>query len=286
MKPSRKRRKVASVLNRQKPQRGRARNLPPWLQRLRRGALVLAALALVAAGMLAKRRYDAIVAATPEGTAWNVTIKVADDTPLVDKQRDEIVKTARRLLGKGTKQELARAAAAIQQLDAYADVHVIRLSAASVAVQVHQRTPLFCIEADRLRFVAASGEVYGQAERERCQSLIVTGLFEPGTRFTLRPDMTVALEAEDRTLVREAIDLSQQTRSKGLALASMSVLRYRGFSIVLAGPGTEVAMGRAPFAPKLEKLEGILQKLAAKQQLAARIELDYQGKAFIKLKKM
>jgi len=45
-------------------------------------------------------------------------------------------------------------------------------------------------------------------------------------------------------------------------------------------------LGQSPFGPHLDRLDKIMAKLKSKNQIAERIELDYQGKAFIKLKKM
>ena len=67
----------------------------------------------------------------------------------------------------------------------------------------------------------------------------------------------------------------------------MSYRRFRGFFVILEAQETRFQVpGRAPFAGKLDKLQGILSKLDAKGEVAQRVELDYQGKAFIKLKKM
>ena len=58
------------------------------------------------------------------------------------------------------------------------------------------------------------------------------------------------------------------------------------FFVVMKDNEAEVALGRPPFAEKLVKLGELINKLSKKGDVASRIELDYQGKAFIKLKKM
>jgi hypothetical protein len=48
---------------------------------------------------------------------------------------------------------------------------------------------------------------------------------------------------------------------------------------------TEIVIGLQPFAYKLKKLQNILDGLRRDGIVASRIELDYEGKAFIKERK-
>jgi hypothetical protein len=278
----------SSVLKRQRPKRGKTKPRPLG-ERLRRGALVTV-VALAAAGAVYGlwRAKRAITQASEEAPpAWQISLKLADDTPLTATAQDEIIGTAAKVLGRGTRRELTRAAEAVQQLGSYADVHVVKLAPNAVAIQVRQRQPVLCIEADRLRLISSTEEVYGQVDTPAaCPGPTVAGLFEPGQHPLMRNDLTLALGDNERSLVHEALELVRVGRDKGFVFSRLEVKKYRGFSVTLAGKDLEIALGRAPFAAKLEKLQGILDKLAQKNEQAVRIELDYQGKAFIKQKKM
>ena len=71
-----------------------------------------------------------------------------------------------------------------------------------------------------------------------------------------------------------------------MGLARMSYRRFRGFFVILEAKETEVSMGRAPFAGKLDKLQGILSKLDAKGKWPSTWNWDNHIMVFIKLKKM
>ena len=75
-------------------------------------------------------------------------------------------------------------------------------------------------------------------------------------------------------------------RDSNHKIKSIEFKRFRGFFVVLQTSETEVALGRSPFSGKLVRLHEILKRLEKTSSTAARIELDYQGKAFIKEKKL
>lgn len=223
--------------------------------------------------------------------AWQITLKSEDAVPLSDAAANQVLATVRKHLGSGSQAELRRAARSAQQTDSYAAVHVMRTGQRAVTVQVRSRVPLFCAEADRLRFVSAEGSLYGTPEGpEICPGPVLRGLFaNDRSRFTMGDDLTVALDETEQSTVREAMELLRLAGVQNLKVIGLESRRYRGFFLTVASSGgheVEVAVGRTPFAPTLAKLSGILDKLSEKGEVAQRVELDYQGKTFIKLKKM
>jgi hypothetical protein len=286
-----------SVLRGQKPKRGkqskadRAKRLKRW------GLTAVIALSFTGGALawrsLSRRSAAAAAASAPRPTDWKVSLKVDGNEPLADRAAEEILTLARQGLGRGRPQDLQKVAAAIQRLDAYSQVHVLKLGPDSAAVQVHLRQAAFCVEADKLRLVSVDGDVYGSVERPEsgasgCPGPILTGLFDAKqqAKLTLESDFTLSLNAEQKAALTEALELWGEAQRRDLQLASLSYRKYRGFFAALSGQDLEIAMGRAPFADKLDRLKGILSKLAQKGEQAARIELDYQGKAFIKLRKL
>lgn len=279
----------SSVLTRQKPKRGRRRPLAQSLKLY--GVVVLSAVVLgaIGFGVFRLKTQGLFVSDRPDKIDWKVTIKAADDQALPSQALEDIVATVKKLAGDGSKRSLNRAAESVQKLDSYAQVSLIKLAPNELAVHVRRRTPAFCVQADRLRFVATDAVVYGTpdpSKADACPGPVLTGVFDDQRRFTVKSDLTLALEGEERQVLREALELFKLSREKKQAFTQVGYRRYRGFFVTLAGSGAEVAVGRAPFAGKLDKLTGILTKLEAKGHVAERIELDYQGKAFIKSKKM
>lgn len=276
----------SSVLKRQKPKRGRKK---PLRERLKFYALIgatVVGIATISYGVYQFKARGVFVADRPDKIDWQVSIKTSDTTALPEKAMEDITATVKKLAGDGSKQSLARAAEAVQKLDAFAQVSLLKLSPSALAVQVKRRTPAFCVAADRLRFVAADGVVYGMPGAGDCPGPTLTGVFDDHHKFQLKSDFTLALEGDEHAVLKEAAELLHLSQEKRQTYVQMSYRRFRGFFVTLAGSGAEIALGRAPFAGKLDKLATILSKLEAKGQVAERIELDYQGKAFIKSKKM
>jgi len=277
-----------SVLKRQKPKKARARSRR---EKLLTGAKWTVGL-VVAGGLLwgAHRVYR--MRAPSDHThsiLWKVSLKVPDETPLSDQAAAALSATVTHLLGDGSRANMQKAAKAVQRLGSYARVNIVKIAPGRVAVYVQRRTPALCIEADRLRLVSITGEVYGQVDKDNqagCPGPTVTGIFEHMTKLPMRADSTSALTDEEQALVKEALDLQRAGQTRGYTFAHMDYHKYRGFFVTLKDSDTEIAVGRAPFAGKFEKLQEIFAKLARKNEQAQRIELDYQGKAFIKLKKM
>lgn len=285
---ARKGRGKGSVLSRQKPKKARRKGapLPLW-----RKALLGLAGVLIIAGVYGVWSWSKRLSGpSDKAPDWTVTLKVDGEQPLPDKAADAILAAVKKHIGKGTRDDLRRAAKAAQQTEAYARIHVLKLASGEVVVNVRPRTPLLCLEADKLRLVSADGSVFGTPDGGRadaCPGPVLKGLFEQGrTRFTLKEDFTLALDADETTALKEGLELLDGAKAQGLKLGAIEFRKFRGFFVTLQGNETEVAVGRAPFPGKLQKLQGILQKLSEKGEVAVRIELDYQGKAFIKLKKM
>ncbi len=243
-----------------------------------------------------KQRAINWLASTDKAIDWRISLKPEDGATVSDQTWSTIYDTARKTLGHGSSEELKRTAAAIQRLDAFARVSVVRLSQQDVAIEVRARQPVLCVKADQLRLVGAAGEVFGSPEKDGipCPGPVVAGVFDErasgatgGKRFTLAEDFTLEVSPEEHDGLKEAVALQAEAKRRQVKIRTMDFQKFRGFLVVLAEPdGLELELGRAPFGPKLEKLDGLLRKLHEKGEQAARIELDYQGKAFIKLKKM
>lgn len=279
----------SSVLTRQKRKRGKKRPLARSLKLYGVVALAAALLGGVGYGVFRFKTQGVFVADRADRIDWKVTIKAGEDQAIPSQAVEDIVATVKKLAGDGSKKSLSRAAESVQKLDSYAQVSLIKLAPNELAVHVRRRTPAFCVQADRLRFVATDAVVYGTpdpAKPDACLGPVLTGVFDEQRRFTVKNDLTLALDGEERQVLKEALELLKLSREKKQSFTQLSYRRYRGFFVTLAGSGAEVSVGRAPFAGKLDKLTGILTKLEAKGHVAERIELDYQGKAFIKSKKM
>ena len=283
-----------SVLRKQKPKQNKTRRRlsfynPKTLSLLAISASLVSLGYFGAKGALMPMFSRHFPSAMVDSTNWQLIVRSSDDQTISDVSQNMVISTARKHLGGGTREDLVKTARAVQKLGIFSDVRVTKISPFQVIVSIIQRNPVFCIEADKIRFVSTLGDIYGQLDTnhgDTCPGPVLTGMFEERKQFTMGDGQTLVVDDQTRVMLQEALTLLQDTGRKSLNISKFHVERFRGFVAELSSQGTEVALGRAPFAEKLDKLSGILEKLAVRQEQAQRIELDYQGKAFVKLKKM
>jgi hypothetical protein len=285
-------RRKSSVLSRQKAKRAKA-GKRRWLKPI--AALII--LAAVVSGLgygwtqAASLWRDAHpIASVP----WQVEIKLIAGEALSPDLASDVLGMAKDGLGDGTPSELRDLAEEIQKAGSFSAVHVLRTGPHAAVIQIEPRVPVLCLQLDRLYYVTSKGDAYlpgRNAKIETCPGPVLSGVLgENDPQPSLADDLALELKPDAGSKLRDAVDLLAHAATFGLTPAHIAFEPYRGYSMTMGaaadGTALEVAIGRAPFADRLAKLKDLLDKLAAKQEQAARIELDYQGKAFIKLKKM
>jgi hypothetical protein len=222
---------------------------------------------------------------------WKVVVRTTDDRPLSDEQMAEVAAIVRDTVVQGKKSELRDASRLIVQKLALGVAAVTRTGKFGLVVSVSQRVPLLGVYADKPRFLTEDGIVYGDytAESDAGSMVgpIVNGIFDNRAEsFVVGSNGTLAIGPDESSLLKETAELYKAIRSSNHKIKSIDFRRFRGFFIVLQNSETEVALGRSPFSGKLARLHEILTRLEKTASTAARIELDYQGKAFIKEKKL
>lgn len=154
-----------------------------------------------------------------------------------------------------------------------------------VLVAVTYRVPLIRVEADLMRLLSTDGEIYGEARTEPEKMLpLITGLFEPRETLTWNDEGALSLDTSRRQSVKDALELIDALKKSRIVFDEIRHVPSRGLTLVNQSEKFEVFLGRAPYDKKISRLEKILVKLRVKGTTAARIELDYEGKAFIKEK--
>lgn len=282
-----------SVLSRQKPRRlnrTRSRHFFESYKYLKFALLIvpLILVSLIGAKKFLKDRHSRIET-TSRTIPWRVDIQVNADQSLSERKAEEVLRNSRAILQYGTPQELSIIASNIQKLDVFSQVHVIRVNHDRILVSVKPRVPIMCIELDRLRLVSSSGEVYGFADTEgspACPNIKLTGLRSKNSKVRISDDQTLELDAYQKQIIDDAITLIQSENSKNFRFSILEHREHRGFVAQILGLETEIFLGYPPFDDKLKKLDILLKKISLQGETASRIELDYQGKAFVKLKKL
>lgn len=250
-----------------------------------------------------ERTYDRLTSALHmPAKNWEVLITDDEGTPLGEDLRKDIYRIALKTLHTGGPKDLMNLASGIEAIGSLEQVTVVRPRQQTIVVTASLRKPFLYVQAgSKVRYLTQDGTVYGDASEEwaavttlpnsqptKQSMILLKGIFDvrPNTSpLHLDHSQRLVLTPEEKNLLLDGIGLYKQASKQALELKALDFQGYRGFALLLSD-GTEVVLGQAPFDYKLEKLLSILGKLKSQGTTASRIELDYDGKAFIKERKL
>jgi hypothetical protein len=223
---------------------------------------------------------------------WRVEVRSKGGAPLPEDVTREVYRVSSRILRSGSPGELAGLARQIEALGMLDGVKVIRPLADTVLLSAEIRRPaLLASVGSKTRFLTLDGTVYGDSADNSGNltgahpTVLITGVFEQRPSAAIDSSQRVVTTSEENRHLLEAIEIWQRATEAGIEVATINFQRFRGFSISLVDQ-SEIVIGIKPFDYKLKKLRGILDGLKRDGVVASRIELDYEGKAFIKEKKL
>ena len=167
-------------------------------------------------------------------------------------------------------------------------IHIFRPESNKLVVSLKKRSPVLAVMADRLRFLTRDGVVYGESQDNKPILHRLNGVFTSRNTdtFTLDSDNRLVTTEIERQILTEAVELNEAVKASSVAIDFIDFQEYRGFILHLAADQVEVTIGRTPFGIRLKRLESTMAHLKKSGILFSRIELDYEGKAFIKEKKL
>jgi hypothetical protein len=223
---------------------------------------------------------------------WRIEARSKSGAPLPEDLTREVYRLSSRILRSGSPGELAGLARQVEALGMLDGVKVIRPLADTVILSAEIRRPvLLASVGGRTRFLTLDGTVYGDSADNSGNptgarpTVLITGVFDQRPSAVIDSSQRVVTTPDESRHLLEAIEIWQRAIEAGIEVATINFQRFRGFSICLVDQ-SEIVIGIKPFDYKLKKLRGILDGLKRDGVVASRIELDYEGKAFIKEKKL
>lgn len=221
-----------------------------------------------------------------EQTFWTVAVQTLDASPLPLRVENFVVETAQQHLQRGKQQHLRATAEAIREDPQLAAVQVIKTAGDRVAVFVDLRRPAMVLQVNaRWRYLSMRGDIYGSADKAAVYPQLV-GVLHQEREYELDEDGLYVLDTVEQQNVQQALDLLQMAMQNGFICEKIIYEQYRGWQAKIADVTAHIFFGHAPFTTKFQKLRDILASLRAKNTQAARIELDYEDKAFVQQKKL
>jgi hypothetical protein len=275
--------KKKSVLAKQRPKKSRKK--AGFFRDNLRLLLIGSAAAVILGGtifFLISPKHHAIAGKNQD---WKLTVRAEDKSLLEGVEEKAIIEAVKQHVGNGSRAELLKAVGSVKAMETFAKVHLVRTGENTLTLYYAKRVPVMCYRADKDTWlVSDQAEIYGSASGSGCPGPLLSGVIEDKKNRSSRYGV-MQLVPEEQKQIEAAINLLSVLRKHGHQPSSLTYEKYRGFYINLEGLETDIALGNPPFDTKLEKLGEVLEKIKSKGEVAQRIELDFQGKAFIKLKK-
>ena len=223
----------------------------------------------------------------------NIIVESGDDTVLNESTLKTIYGVASKELSGSRGFAIENLVGALEAIGTLENIHVIRPQIKTIVIHANERRPFLLVRVgEKTRFLTRDGTVYGEfRDTENAPTpvkllSVVNGVFDEhqGNRL-FDHSLRLITSPEEKSILLQAISLSTIVANNNLSISGVSYQKFRGYSIKLKDE-TDVVLGLYPFEHKLEKLKSIQLRLSARGVAASRIELDYDGKAFIKEKKL
>jgi hypothetical protein len=223
---------------------------------------------------------------------WRIEMIDSNGTPLPEEIRRDVYKLAAKGLKTGTPSELLSLAKRINTLGVLESVRVIRPVIDTLILTAKLRRPVLLIDvAGRTQFLTADGTVFGDANHSPpnphfiLPSVRLTGIFDETRKPQSDQSNQIITTSSEREYLMDALDIWRLVSENDIPIKQLDFQKFRGYTLTLKDD-TEIIIGIKPFEYKLKKLNDILAGLARDGVIASRIELDYEGKAFIKERKL
>jgi cell division septal protein FtsQ len=146
-------------------------------------------------------------------------------------------------------------------------------------IRVSERKPAALINLDQLHLVDRNGVIFKKVAHQEGQGLpIVTGI-DWGNLMDYKKKYTL--------LINEALSLLSLFEQKGFHKSYISEININptlGLKVYTTNNTLQIVMGFAPFHKKCNRLYVIMDDLNNKNLTAQKIDLNYQHKAFVKIK--
>lgn len=219
---------------------------------------------------------------------WRVEVLNSDGNHLPDDIKREVYRVALKNLKTGSPTELKLIAKQVESVGSLESVRVVRPLIDTIILSAELRRPTLLIEVGgRLRFLTAEGTVFGDANDNTSQatfarpSVRVTGVFDQRPNPSMDSSNRLITNTDEKRHLKEILEIWRLVNESSIPITAINFQQFRGYALTL-NDDTEIIIGLKPFAYKLKKLGDILAGLARDGIVASRIELDYEGKAFIK----
>ena len=217
----------------------------------------------------------------PTTQKWQVSATTDQGQPSEDEYQ-RILVASEKFLRTAHRDELDFIAQYLMQESVFDRVIIRRVKPQTIHVQLSAPSAVAVIEADTLRYISTSGNIFGQTTQAHQPDLtFVTGVFAGSdSSFVLSPSNKLLVSDDISQKIQLILKALSLGKSAGLSIASIDHNTYRGLKLILAD-SIQVTLGHPPFEKNIRRLKSLLNQAKDSQKMIKKIELDYKGKAFV-----
>ena len=219
--------------------------------------------------------------------SWEVVVLSDTKSPKQKEQIQDILKIIDKTITNGNNASLSTLAKKIQNNSFFSQVTIVKNFPRKISVFLKERTPVMAIASANNKYLLSNkGEVYGSYSPKTNKNLtLLHGVLSlKKNKRNLNKNNSIIIAADEQKIIQESLELHQLTAHKNLQVKKILYKKYRGFTITLKKEDLEVVLGKDFFMKKINRLSDILRKIGKDVHTIQKIELDYEGKAFIQKK--
>lgn len=198
---------------------------------------------------------------------------------------DDVKVFMRQTLLKQKRLTLTTLSRLIQREFSAQQVSLVSIDGQEIHVRLQPRQAVFAIgEASYLR-LSDQGEIFKEAYNPSSDFVVLYGIL-PTEALKLRynDEGCVILDTAKKQGARTAIELLDAMRREGFDYTQFHYIAFRGFALSGSQKYPQIMIGDSNFTERFARLRSLLKKSAGSTQIATKIELDYDDKAFVQEK--
>lgn len=177
---------------------------------------------------------------------------------------------------------ISESARRLQKHLAAKSITFIRTKHDTVAVFAELHHPIAYIDFGYRRLLSKNAKIFGKVGTEPLRIPIIKGI-QPLKKIQLNKDMSLNLDSSNQELLLKLVDMLRISNEYQIKYQDITYIKGRGFLVSIRNSRISAQLGLEKFPTTIKRLSKVLKDLSSRGINNARIELDFGGKAFIKV---
>ncbi|MCY4443429.1 MAG: cell division protein FtsQ/DivIB [Proteobacteria bacterium] len=222
----------------------------------------------------------------PKEDPWRISIVDKKGQAPSHTISQSIIAATTNRLNHGSRDELQRLSHYILRESVFDHVSITRTAPKHVLIRVNIPEAVAIIEAGSWRLLSKHGGVLGKiAPKDQPHLPRISGVFSPEAKpYTITSSNKLSIRQDQARIITRILTTLALMKETGLSIESLNYDPYLGISLSLSSQ-VHIGLGHPPYNTKIRRLASIIQQAKKNGSAIKKIELDFQGKAFVQLYK-